>query len=35
VPPDRFPSGLAAQAGLYRSLLAGRPMLILLEQRPR
>jgi hypothetical protein len=31
VPPDRFPSGLAAQAGLYRSLLAGRQMLILLD----
>jgi hypothetical protein len=29
--PDRFPSGLAAQAGLYRSLLAGRQMLILLD----
>jgi tetratricopeptide (TPR) repeat protein len=31
VPPDRFPSSLAAQAGSYRSLLAGRQMLILLD----
>ena len=31
VPPARFPSGLAAQAGLYRSVLAGRRMLILLD----
>ncbi len=31
VPPDRIPPGLAGQAGLYRSLLAGRRMLILLD----
>jgi DNA-binding SARP family transcriptional activator len=31
VPADCFPASLAAQAGLYRSLLAGRQMLILLD----
>jgi len=31
VPPERIPPGLAAQAGLYRRLLAGRRMLILLD----
>jgi hypothetical protein len=31
VPPRRIPGGLAAQAGLYRSLLAGRRMLVLLD----
>ena len=31
VSPDRVPSSLAAQSGLYRSLLAGRQMLILLD----
>ncbi|MGP4028145.1 BTAD domain-containing putative transcriptional regulator [Actinomadura sp. 3N407] len=31
VPPHRIPGGTAAQAGLYRSLLAGRRMLVLLD----
>ncbi|WP_412515267.1 tetratricopeptide repeat protein [Actinomadura madurae] len=31
VPPQRIPEGPAAQAGLYRSLLAGRRMLILVD----
>src|SRR3954464_4363668 len=31
VPPHRIPDGAAAQAGLYRSLLAGRRMLVLLD----
>jgi DNA-binding SARP family transcriptional activator len=31
VPADRVPASLAAQAGLYRSLLAGRQLLILLD----
>jgi DNA-binding SARP family transcriptional activator/tetratricopeptide (TPR) repeat protein len=31
MPPHRIPDGLAAQAGLYRSLLAGRRMLVLLD----
>ncbi|WP_433380084.1 BTAD domain-containing putative transcriptional regulator [Actinoplanes sp. CA-142083] len=31
VPPHRLPAGAAAQAGLYRSLLAGRRMLVLLD----
>ncbi|MCG5215419.1 BTAD domain-containing putative transcriptional regulator [Streptosporangium soli] len=31
VPPHRIPDGPAAQAGLYRSLLAGRRMLVLLD----
>jgi DNA-binding SARP family transcriptional activator len=31
VPTDRVPTGLTAQAGLYRSMLAGRQMLILLD----
>ncbi|GAA1655589.1 BTAD domain-containing putative transcriptional regulator [Nonomuraea maheshkhaliensis] len=31
VPPHRMPDGPAAQAGLYRSLLAGRRMLVLLD----
>ncbi|MEO3746477.1 tetratricopeptide repeat protein [Plantactinospora sp. B5E13] len=31
VPPDRIPTHLPAQVGLYRSLLAGRRMLIVLD----
>jgi DNA-binding SARP family transcriptional activator len=31
VPPQQVPLGLEAQAGLYRSLLAGRRMLVLLD----
>ncbi|MEU1500121.1 BTAD domain-containing putative transcriptional regulator [Streptomyces sp. NPDC005732] len=31
VPPDRVPSGLQAQAGLYRGLLADRRVLVLLD----
>ncbi|MCO8274023.1 tetratricopeptide repeat protein [Actinoplanes sp. TRM 88003] len=31
VPPDRMPPTAAAQAGLYRSLLAGRRVLVLLD----
>ncbi|GIJ57697.1 AfsR/SARP family transcriptional regulator [Virgisporangium aurantiacum] len=31
VPPDRVPAGLEAQIGLYRSLLAGMRVLILLD----
>jgi DNA-binding SARP family transcriptional activator/tetratricopeptide (TPR) repeat protein len=31
VPPHRIPDGSAAQAGLYRSMLAGRRMLVLLD----
>ncbi|MGH3678793.1 MAG: ATP-binding protein, partial [Natronosporangium sp.] len=31
VPPQRIPAGLAAQAGLYRSTLAGRRVLVVLD----
>lgn len=31
VPPARIPAGFTAQAGLYRSLLAGRRVLVLLD----
>ncbi|WIM97886.1 BTAD domain-containing putative transcriptional regulator [Actinoplanes oblitus] len=31
VPPERVPAGLAARVGLFRSLLAGRRVLILLD----
>ena len=31
VPPERIPATLEAQVGLYRSLLAGRPVLVLLD----
>jgi DNA-binding SARP family transcriptional activator/Tfp pilus assembly protein PilF len=31
VPPDRMPATLEAQVGLYRSLLAGRQVLVLLD----
>jgi DNA-binding SARP family transcriptional activator/tetratricopeptide (TPR) repeat protein len=31
VPPERIPSGLEAQVGLYRSLVAGRRLLVLLD----
>src|SRR5215831_8132706 len=31
VPPDQVPAGLEAQGGLYRSMLAGRRMLIVLD----
>ncbi|GIH10517.1 SARP family transcriptional regulator [Rhizocola hellebori] len=31
VPPERIPAGLQAQTALYRSLIAGRKMLVLLD----
>jgi tetratricopeptide (TPR) repeat protein len=31
IPPDRIPAGLAAQGALYRSLLAGKRVLIVLD----
>ncbi|HEX4703555.1 MAG TPA: TIR domain-containing protein [Pseudonocardiaceae bacterium] len=31
VPPERMPAGVAAQVGLFRSLLAGRQVLIVLD----
>ncbi|MEV6967621.1 BTAD domain-containing putative transcriptional regulator [Hamadaea sp. NPDC051192] len=31
VPPDRVPAGLAAQTGLYRSILSGRRVLVMLD----
>jgi len=31
VPPERIPAGLEARAGLYRSLLAGQRMLVVLD----
>jgi predicted ATPase len=31
VPPERIPAGLDARAGLYRSLLAGRRMLVVVD----
>jgi DNA-binding SARP family transcriptional activator/Tfp pilus assembly protein PilF len=31
IPPDRIPAEVEAQAGLYRSLLAGRRMLVVLD----